>query len=284
MRLGTDIRLLLALLCRPAALTGCPRPAEAVLPLYEEVFLAQKPDPPSPTRGGNWTLDRVLSDDVDDEVAPAPPPLSNPAEDWKALLRGSRSQSVGKASKGRLKQGLQMPRRGDGFVRKNDKAAWGTEETVALLTWAAAEMTRRYPGTVPVVMGDLSSEEGGRLRPHLSHQSGRDADVGYYFLGNPKLSHFRTATREDLDVEKTWTFLELLISTGQVQYLFVDHRFHKLLFKQAVAMGWTDEEARSLFEAPIGKAKRSGIIRHIPGHKHHVHVRFRCPEGDEDCR
>ena len=212
------------------------------------------------------------------------PAVPDPTVAWRSLVTSSRSESMGKASEGRLKHGRRMPRRGQGFVRKNDKAAWGTDETVALLSWAAAEMTRRYPGTVPMVVGDLSDEDGGRLRPHLSHQSGRDADVGYYFKGNKRITHFRSATRKDLDAEKTWTLLDLLLATGQVQYLFVDRRFHKLLFRQAMAMGWAEAEARKLFEAPVGRAKRSGVIRHIPGHKHHFHVRFHCPEDDGRCR
>ena len=31
-----------------------------------------------------------------------------------------------------------------------------------------------------MLVGDLSSEQGGKLSGHTSHQSGRDADVGFY--------------------------------------------------------------------------------------------------------
>lgn len=284
MRLDTDYRPLLILAFLAVTLIGCPRPAEAEvdLPLYEEILMAQRQEPPEPS-GGNWTLDRVLSDDVEEGDSISVPILPDPAVAWRSLAAGARSKSIGSASKGRLKHGRFMPKKGAGFRRKNEKAPWGTDETVALLTWAAAEMTRRYPGTVPVVVGDLSDEDGGRLRPHLSHQSGRDADVGYYFKGNERVTHFKTATRADMDAEKTWTLLELLLSTGQVQYLFIDRKLHKPLFRQALAMGWSDAEARQLFESPIGKAKRSGVIRHISGHKHHFHVRFRCPDDDERC-
>ena len=265
--------------------SGCPRPAEAEPPFFEEIYFAQKPDPPRPPGGENWSLDRVLSDDVDDTDAPAVPVSRlDPAVAWRAFLGETQSESIGAASRGSMKHGRLMAKRGTGFLRKNDKAAWGTDETVALLTWGLDEMTSRYPGTVPLVIGDLSAEEGGRLRPHLSHQSGRDADVGYYFVGNRRLTHFRTATRDDMDAEKTWTFLELLMSTGQVQYYFIDRKLHKPLFRQALAMGWTEDEARRIFEAPIGPANHSGIIRHVPGHKHHVHIRFRCPSGDDRCR
>jgi len=280
---GPIIRILLCVACLPV-LAGCPRPAEADLPLFEEVFLAQKPEPPTPAGPENWTLERVISDDVEDGDLIEMPPPPDPAVAWRSLMLGSRSESVGKSSKGRLKHGRQMPKRGPGFMRKNDKAAWGTDETVAILSWVAVEMTRRFPGTVAMVIGDLSDEDGGRLPPHLSHQSGRDADIGYYFTGNKKLGHFKTATRKNLDVEKNWTLIELMLNTGQVQYLFIDRRFHKLLFRQAKEMGWPEEDARRLFEAPIGKAKKSGIIRHIPGHKHHLHVRFRCPADDDRCK
>ncbi|MBM4372674.1 MAG: hypothetical protein FJ098_13520, partial [Deltaproteobacteria bacterium] len=75
--------------------SGCPRPAEAVLPFYEEVYLREKPEPQEQPRE-NWDLERILEDDVDDPSVPPPPP--DPAVAWRDWLAGVPSESVGKAS------------------------------------------------------------------------------------------------------------------------------------------------------------------------------------------
>jgi murein endopeptidase len=199
-------------------------------------------------------------------------------------MEGGDSESVGPPNKGKLKGARRQPDKGRGFVRKNDHGPFGTDETVALLTWACARMDEMYPGTAPAVMGDISNEGGGRMRPHKSHQSGRDADVGYYFLGNVTLTHFKDASPDTLDAEKTWSLIELFLSTQQVEYFFIDRRLQPLLYKEALARGWKEEELKKLFEAPVGAQAGSGTIRHQKGHLHHLHVRFKCPENDSRCK
>jgi murein endopeptidase len=276
--------LMQLLMISTALVTGCPGPASPTLPYFEEVYFRQKPKAqPQPD---NWSLDKILEDDVGDDLIDEPPTIPHkPLQtSWQDFLERCGSESIGKASDGRLTSPRKLPRKGTGFTKKNDKAPYGTDETVALLSWVCDRMTKMYPGTVPLVIGDLSSKKGGRLKPHASHQSGRDIDFGYYFKNNQRLDHFKTASRDLMDVEKTWALLSLLMETGQVQYLFIDKRLHKPLYKHARAIGWSQDELERLFEAPLGKRKRSGIIRHIPGHKHHVHIRFKCPEHDKRCR
>src|SRR4051812_25608345 len=50
---------------------------------------------------------------------------------------------------------------------------------VLMLERSAREVARFDKGSLMVV-GDLSSRDGGPLAGHVSHQSGRDADVGFY--------------------------------------------------------------------------------------------------------
>lgn len=263
--------------------TGCPGPTSPDLPLYEEIYLRQKPKPQKQPE--NWSLDEILGDDLEEENSREALDIQEKRrmKDWRDFLSGSKSQSIGKAAKGKLVDGRILPVKGSGYLRKNDKAPYGTDETVAMILWACDKMTRLYPGTAPLVVGDLSARRGGRLKPHASHQAGRDVDLGYYFLDNKNIHGFKTATPDNLDAEKTWALISLLLATGQVKYLFIDKSLHRKLHDHALDMGWEAEELQTLFEAPVGKAKRSGVIRHVAGHKHHIHVRFRCDDGDPNC-
>jgi hypothetical protein len=281
-------------------LTGIPASCHAStspdLPTYDELLFAELKREPS--HGHNASAGRkkkreprtpalaplpadLPEDDSESEQDRKEAPLG---ERWKAYLAPEDSHSVGEASNGSLRNGRLLPWEGPGFVRKNDKAPYGTNETVAILLWAFEEMTRLYPGTVPAVVGDLSAEQGGRLPPHSSHRSGRDVDIGYYQIGNDLQKQFAGCPPDKLDTDKTWTLLELLLATGQVEYFFIDRTLQRPLYDEAAQRGWTEEDLQLLFEAPLGGRQRKGTIRHTPGHRHHVHVRFVCPEGDQDCR
>ena len=37
------------------------------------------------------------------------------------------------------------------------------------------------------------------------------------------------------------------------------------------------------FQWPHGRDQQAGIIRHAPGHRDHVHVRFACAAHDREC-
>lgn len=285
------MRSVLPLSCVVALLIA-PRCAHAdaardELPLYEELLFAQITKE-KPRQRYEFPYDNIL---IEDEVPPGCDGLERGVkltrlqdQGWENFRNGSASESIGRPDKGRLKNGREMPREGPGFVRKNDKAIYGTDETVAIILWAAARMSQMYPGTVPIVVGDLSRKHGGRLRPHCSHQSGRDVDLGYYFKGNKLVKRFQDATKENLDVEKSWSMIELLLSTQRVQYIFIDRSLQPLFYAEARRRGWSEKELMSLFEAPIGARPRSGIIRHQKGHRNHFHVRFTCDPGDSKCR
>jgi murein endopeptidase len=159
----------------------------------------------------------------------------------------------------------------------------GTNEGIALLLASIEDVRARYPGTVPIRIGDLSREDGGRLRPHKSHQSGRDVDIGYYARGNRALRRFEKMTAETIDASKTWHFVERLLLTGQVQYIFMSYRIQEVLYLTALDSGWGEQDLRGIFQYPRGHQAKRGVIRHAKGHQDHLHVRFRCPASDTDC-
>ena len=286
-----NVRDLLAALMVFCAPVNCAHEPVEDEPLFEELLFAElETDKPKP-RESFPLLDLPIEDEIPDEEPEElecfPETVHVPARratsNWQEFQEKQDTRSVGKSNKGKLVHGREMPDHGPGFIRKNDKAYFGTDETVAMLLWACQRMTELYPGTVPVVIGDISSERGGRLRPHASHQSGRDVDIGYYFVDNSPIKRFKDAEADNLDVEKTWTLLELFLFTHKVDYLFIDKTLQEPLFQEALSRGWSEAELATLFEAPLGDRKRKGIIRHQKGHRHHFHIRFVCPEEDRDC-
>lgn len=198
-----------------------------------------------------------------------------------ASPKSTASRSVGRATSGELESGCDLPARGVGYVRKN-KAKWGTDRTVAILQWAFAETARLHPGTAPAVVGALSRRDGGRLKPHRSHQSGRDVDIGYFASDNQPLPHFQSMHRGNIDLDKTWTLLAALLRTGQVQYVFIDYELQALLTRYLEDQGASPAILAQLFQFPDGRGARHGVLRHASGHDDHFHVRFRCHPDDGD--
>lgn len=66
------------------------------------------------------------------------------------------------------------------FVRKSSRdRSYGYPSLVLMLHRSAKDVAKAVVGSVMLV-GDLSIKGGGPLSGHHSHQSGRDADVGFY--------------------------------------------------------------------------------------------------------
>ncbi|MBM4387204.1 MAG: penicillin-insensitive murein endopeptidase, partial [Deltaproteobacteria bacterium] len=135
-------------------------------------------------------------------------------------------------------------------------------------------VVERYPGTADVVIGALSKEGGGRLKPHKSHRNGLDIDIGYYYKDNVQLKYFTPMNEDNLDVEKTFFLIESLISTGMVEYIFMNYSLQKLFHEHAQELGYGEDALDELFQYPGGKKTKAGIIRHAKGHNKHFHVRI----------
>lgn len=150
---------------------------------------------------------------------------------------------------------------------KRPHLAYGTPKTIGLIQRAVAQYKRRHRGSPQVVVGDISRKGGGKLRPHLSHRTGRDIDLGYVRRSG--------SSTYAIDIPRTWALLEAFIDTRQVVYIFVDYRIQKQLYEHAKARGVSDKTLDELFQYPRGRGRAHGIIRHWPSHKRHFHVRFR---------
>jgi hypothetical protein len=182
--------------------------------------------------------------------------------------------SVGKASAGWLINGVRLESSKRILARSDTN--WGTPEVIKGIKAAVEAVHARFPKTPRLVVGDISKKGGGRLRPHRSHQSGRDADIGY-FLKTPQTSnYFQSFDVSELDVPRTWAFVASLLASGGVQYIFIDRAIQAPLRAHAEKRGkLTKGKLDVLFSSRSGKKGHDTIIRHARGHRNHMHVRFR---------
>jgi LysM repeat protein len=176
---------------------------------------------------------------------------------------------------GVLKGGVQLAANKN-LVVKWEAGAWGTDKTVRAIQEAVAAYKRKSPSGPKVHIGDISKRGGGKFPPHLSHQHGRDVDIGYVLLGkDANETKFRHANAKNLDVPRTWALIKAFIDTDEVTYIFMDHRIQKLLYDYAQSKGVDEDTLDELFQYPRGRGRSHGIIRHWKGHANHFHVRFR---------
>ena len=182
-----------------------------------------------------------------------------------------------------LRGGVTLPRRGPGYVAIRPANSWGTPGTVRLLQEVYAEFAALHPDSVPAVVADLSREGGGALRPHKSHQRGVDVDVSYYKVNNGRSRGLEVVDAESMDVAKTWDIIRIYLNTGHVQAIFMDWKLQGLLHKHLVALGYDEALRDRILQYPRERPERRGIIRHSPGHHHHLHIRFDCERADDPC-
>lgn len=244
----------------PASVREVPRPAVAPVP-----------------RGPS----RVLLEEQ--TLRPAQGPLANLSpKEIQALVATNLSSlgpiSVGRPNRGRLINGVSLPQV-EGIEIMNSERNFGTRATVDSLLAAVAEVRAQYPNTPVLRVGDISRAPGGYMRPHRSHQSGLDVDLGYYYAVDARW--YTKANAENLDRERTWALVKALIAQGSVEYMFMDRSVQALLREHALASGESPEWVDGLFQ----KAPRTeAIIRHTWGHLTHFHVRFSDPEAQGTAR
>lgn len=199
-----------------------------------------------------------------------------------------RSAAVGRPQHGELVNGQQLPT-GRSWYRRRPERSWGTNETIALLSDAFDAVQKKHPRAHDIAVGDISAKTGGRLAGHKSHQSGRDVDLGFYFTGQPKTGPkaFLDASRRPLDYEATWELLTVLAGPApdksRVEYMFIGYAVQKKLYDWAKKQGVSQRKLDWMFQYPRGSRAMRGVIRHEPGHNNHIHVRFKCPKGDNKC-
>lgn len=199
--------------------------------------------------------------------------------------------SIGLPHRGTLSSPARLPESGPGFTRlRRDARSYGTPRLVGAIRRAASSVATDRPGSV-LVVGDLSVAHGGKLLPHLSHRTGRDADLLLYVdtpegarVTSPGFVHFGAdglawdpTHRRFLrfDVEREWLLIRSLVEDddARVQWIFLNHALVPMLIEWARARGEPAATIRRA-EAVLLEPKPGGV------HDDHTHVRVACSDEE----
>jgi penicillin-insensitive murein endopeptidase len=167
---------------------------------------------------------------------------------------------------------------------------WGLEPLVGMIDRAARQVRRQYPESVMSV-GHLSRRGGGEIDRHASHESGRDADIGFYVVNDQKKpvyeQHFVAFTADGkapswpgahFDDARNWALVSALVSdpAARVTHIFVAAPLRTRLLAYAEKMGVSQ---------PI-RIRASEVLAQPHGalpHDDHFHVRIACPSHMQGC-
>ena len=190
-----------------------------------------------------------------------------------------RDRSIGAPWSGRLQAPVQL-KEGKRFHLRRPWRTYGTRTTVELVRQAIVDTLDDLPKAHILAVGDLSQESGGWISEHASHQSGRDIDVGLFYKKQPKAypKTFVHATKATLDAAATFRLISNFAKTrsedGGVQFIFLDQSLQNVVLEWAEKAGVSDKRIANVV----------AVIRHVPHHADHIHVRFKCRERDTSCR
>ncbi len=199
--------------------------------------------------------------------------------------------SVGYPHRGVLVRGAELPQQGPGYVwLRGDDRHFAIARFVSTIVHAAAMVEALRPGA-HLGIGDLSKRDGGTLLPHLSHRSGRDADLLLYMEtldGTPVVSPGFIHVEADglardesgkrflrFDVAREWILVRTLLldREARVQWLFCNHNVKAILLDWGAARGESGELLRRADET-LHEPKPGGL------HDDHIHVRTECGPGE----
>jgi penicillin-insensitive murein DD-endopeptidase len=201
--------------------------------------------------------------------------------------------SVGSPTDGKLENGAHVatsevlrvsPQYGGADVR------YGMPSLVSLVERSAKDVAKKHPGSI-MNLGHLSRKGGGELDRHASHESGRDADIGFYirstagkflmgehfvaFDANGKAPSWPGAMFDDA---RNWALVASIVtdSKARVTHIFVATPLRDRLLaygKKIGAHADIRERASEVLAQPKGA---------LP-HDDHFHVRIACPAGMTEC-
>ncbi len=217
-------------------------------------------------------------------VPPRGPPAKSPladlsAEEIKRRLKDDPASlgsiSIGPPNRGALFNGVQMPQ-GERWALTDPANAYGTRESVDQLIRCIDAVHEKYPKSPKMYVGHFSARRGGRLKPHKSHQAGRDVDVSYYYTTGS--TWYQLANAKNLDRPRTWAFVKALLTRADVEMVLIDTSVQKLLRDYAISAGENRAFVDRAFQVD-GEKTGFAPIRHARGHADHIHIRFRSPEA-----
>jgi murein endopeptidase len=207
---------------------------------------------------------------------PEDPPDPNRMSPFEVPNEGPPSLPV--CTDGFLPHGVELPELADLLHRNDARRSWGTQELIDTILVGTQEVAWKLPDADPVFIGDMSRRQGGRLGPHIEHQSGLDADIGLFTEGHHQpAAYFEVVQPRDLDAEATFTFFKALIDTGRVGYILLDPQLISRLRRYAQQhTTLTASEIDAIFAPNGGDWHVKSVVRPASGHRNHFHLHVAC--------
>lgn len=168
------------------------------------------------------------------------------------------------------------------YVILHRHRAYGTYYITSHLKDMFDAYALRFPEAEPVVIGDLSYRTGRRIKPHLSHQSGRDVDITYPRHDKPRdYLKFHYIKRANLDAHRTLWLVQKMAASGYVEKIFMDYWVQRKVYQEAQQQGAPQEWLDAVFQYP--RWGGDALIERAKGHDDHMHVRYFCQQPDTHC-
>ncbi|HFE44164.1 MAG TPA: FHA domain-containing protein [Nannocystis exedens] len=197
------------------------------------------------------------------------------------------ARSVGNVTLGSLDNPIRMPKL-DLYQLRCPRHSYTTAATARSLIDAIACFRENHRYSGEIIIGDISRECGGSLGPHRSHQSGRDVDLwlpvagGRYGRGCDHCgTDYCRPEPDEIDWDATWVLVQALAARPEVEVVFLDFDLQAKLRRSALNIGADPATLDAVIQWPRRGAPT--LVQHSAGHVHHMHIRFRCPPGDQDC-
>jgi penicillin-insensitive murein endopeptidase len=170
--------------------------------------------------------------------------------------------------------------------------SYGHPSLVLMLDRSAKQVAKARPGSV-LLVGDLSTERGGALSGHHSHQSGRDADLAFYardtkgkavvldrFVAFDGEGKAKDGSGLVFDDDRNWLFVMSLArdARADLAYVFISNPLRARLLAHANKR----PEYKKYVPLVTGHFMQP---ENAEPHDDHFHVRIRCPKDQEGlCR
>lgn len=160
---------------------------------------------------------------------------------------------------------------------------YATYEMAEMITRLGLRLNEQMDKKLAV--SDISKLKGGLISPHLSHQTGLDADIGYPTEDKVKFPvvvqmSTRSYNRAVYSVEKTYDLFKFAFKQPDIKIarIFVDRIIKQALCQYAKSKGEFQSEDKVLVQTMFKN------IDHVSGHGDHFHIRLKCSSADPACR
>ena len=189
------------------------------------------------------------------------------------------AKSVGKPNDGRIANSAQLPENKQLYTIRNPDESYGSSHTLEHLQLAVAHWRRDSGFAGALMIGDISKQGGGKLKPHSSHRSGRDVDIRLPV----KRKDGSADVVADVDWDATWDLIVAFANTGEVDRIYLTTDRQAQVHKAAKRAGASADLIDKLLQYPETGGRNNGLVRHSKGHTAHMHVRFKCGSSESTC-